>query len=259
MPAAYAVVHNGGIGPHTAGCEEAALRLEDPIRSLAAPAPGCGGAAGNVGAEIAAAFAFVLTETTAELVGPIVSNPVELPLLPSVLAASDARGLAQGRAQRELAAGNNQRAPDQGASQRQLAAGNDARALDAGGAQRGLAAGSNARALEQGAAQRQLAQDSAARPALVLRKAVRPSAVHAGEEAEFLLTFVNDGTARIDRLVLVDRIDPWVRVVAAPGARAYVLDDRSTLLVWDDRTPLPARSERRYAVHFVARAPEEMR
>ncbi|HEY8430236.1 MAG TPA: hypothetical protein VIL20_17765, partial [Sandaracinaceae bacterium] len=65
-----------------------------------------------------------------------------------------------------------------------------------------------------------------------------------GGEVEFGLAFVNDGAARVERLVIVDRVDPRLRVIAAPDARPFVLDDGSTLLVWDVRSPLGPREHR---------------
>jgi len=277
-PPAYAVVENGGVAPRGADCGEVSLRLDrNAVRALGRAEAGCERSGGDLASDVGAAYAYVQTETSAELFGPIVSDRVELRLLPSTMAGSEARGLATGAGERELASGGAQRELAAAAGQRELASGATARAVAADSAQRHLAAGAGQRELAVAAAQRRLASGATERdlaadrseralstgagevPALSVRKSVRPSAIHAGEEATFVLTFVNDGTARVDRIVLVDRVDGWVRVVDAPGARPYVLDDRSTLLVWDDREPLAPRSRRRYAVRVVARAPDEAR
>ncbi len=266
-PLPYAVVQNGGQGPTTAGCEDVSLSLApDGVRTLAAAGPGCTPSPDGIGSPVAAAYAYVQTQASAHLAGPVIADPVEVRLLPSAMTGSDGRGLAAGADQRALDTGADQRALDTGAGQRALDTGADQRALDTGADQRALDTGADQRALDTGADQRALDTGADQRalaaganqiPALALRKTVSRDALHAGGEATFALTFVNGGTTLLERLVLVDRVDPWLRVTDAPGARAYVLEDQSTLLVWDDRSPLPPGSTRQYLVRFVARGQDD--
>jgi uncharacterized repeat protein (TIGR01451 family) len=264
----YGWVRNGGVGPRVAACDEIALRIdESAVRAVSAPAPGCGAEEAALASDVGAAYAFAQTGTAAAPAGPIVSNPVQLGLL-GLASGADQRGLASGADQRGLASGADQRGLASGADQRGLASGADQRGLSAGAnhrelssgaaehglssgaGQRGLSSGADQRALDAGASERGLASGAVERPQWSLRKSVSAETIAAGGRVEFRLTFVNDGPAAVERLVVVDRVDAALRVEAAPGARAYVLEDGSTLLVWDTRAALPARHQR--TVMFTA-------
>ena len=255
-PRPYAWVSNGGVGPRAAGCDEPALRIEDgAVRALAPPLPDCGAVA-SLASDVGAAYAFAQVRTAASPAGPIVSNQVALGLLGlsggagqrGLAGGAGQRGLASSAGQRELASGAGQRELAGGAGQQELAGGAGQRELASGAEQRELAGGATQRALDAGASERALAAGAAERPQWRLVKRVSPETVGAGATAEFTLTFFNDGPAEIQRLVIVDRVSPALRIVEAPGARAYALPDGSTLLVWDDREPLAGR--RRRAVRF---------
>ncbi len=269
LPPPYAVVENGGLGPTPASCEDPALRIDGAGVRLVAPSswPCQGpGASPETTAPRTATYAYWKTPTGAGVVGPAPSNRVRLRLRPLILAGGEQRGLqaggterrlAAGQAQRQLAVGQAQQQLAAGQAQQQLAAGQAQQQLAAGQAQQQLAAGQAQQQLAQGGGQRALADGGRVRPVIEIDKAVVEPDVYEDNDGAFAIEVRNIGSATIERLVLLDRVDGQLQVLSAPGSRGYALKDGSRLLVWDDRRPLPPQESRTYPIqfHVPSRAP----
>jgi uncharacterized repeat protein (TIGR01451 family) len=90
-----------------------------------------------------------------------------------------------------------------------------------------------------------------------IRKSASRESVRAGETVEFNVSVVNLSQTRVERLVLVDRLDAWFALDDAGTAHAYPGPQGTTVLVWDETTGLLAGEQRSFRFRVRARSRAE--
>jgi uncharacterized repeat protein (TIGR01451 family) len=90
-----------------------------------------------------------------------------------------------------------------------------------------------------------------------IRKSASRESARAGDTIEFNVSVVNLSRTRVERLVLVDRLDAWFALDDAGTGHAQPGPQGSTVLVWDETTGLLAGEQRSLRFRVRARSREE--
>ncbi len=244
-PRRFVPVPNGGVTLVHAPCDVVTVvRGPDRLVVTSADDPSC--AAGDLVPVGAAAVYWRIHG--ASWAGPRSSNQVILKL-PELDAGEDRRGLASGEdraglasdeGRRGLANGEEAQRLDQGEDAQELAASDDGRSLSSGEEARELASGDDAQQLSSGDSARGLqtveearAVDAgeASRSTVELTKSISTDWLEPGAIVVVSLGVRNVGVAPISEVVVIDRLDPRLRVAQLEGD-PRALPDGSTLVVW---------------------------